>query len=63
MAKKKVNIVNLPEEITEEGLKMYGSTSYETQIAILSHYLHNLKGKRDVASGKKRDEIIEAILA
>lgn len=61
MARKKVNIVNLPEEITEEGLKMYGPTSYETQIAILSHYLHNLKGKRDVASGKKRDEIIEAI--
>lgn len=61
MAKKKVNIVNLPEEITEEGLKMYGPTSYETQIAILSHYLHTLKGKRDVASGKKRDEIIEAI--
>lgn len=61
MTKKKVNIVNLPEEITEEGLKMYGPTSYETQIAILSHYLHNLKGKRDAVSGKKRDEIIEAI--
>lgn len=61
MARKKVDIVNLPEEITEEGLKMYGPTSYETQIAILSHYLHNLKGKRDAVSGKKRDEIIEAI--
>lgn len=61
MARKKVDIVNLPEEITEEGLKMYGPTSYETQIAILSHYLHSLKGKRDVALGKKRDEIIEAI--
>lgn len=61
MARKKVDIVNLPEEIIEEGLKMYGPTSYETQIAILSHYLHNLKGKRDAVSGKKRDEIIEAI--
>lgn len=61
MTRKKVDIVKLPEEITEEGLKMYGPTSYETQIAILSHYLHNLKGKRDAVSGKKRDEIIEAI--
>lgn len=30
-----------PEEITEDGLKIYGETSYENQIATLSHYLHN----------------------
>ena len=43
MAKKKLNIKlsDFPEEITEEGLKIYGETSYENQIAFLSHYLHN----------------------
>ena len=43
MPKKKPNIKlsNFPEEVTEEGLKIYGETSYENQIAFLSHYLHN----------------------
>ena len=43
MASKKINISELPEEVTKDGLKIYGSTSYETQIAILSHYLHKKK--------------------
>ena len=30
-----------PEEITEDGIRIYGETSYENQIATLSHYLHN----------------------
>lgn len=29
-----------PEETDEKGLKIYGETSYENQIAALSHYLH-----------------------
>ena len=38
----KINFVNFPEEIDEEnGIKIYGETSYENQIAFLSHYLHN----------------------
>ena len=45
MAKKALNeelkLQAFPEEITEEGLKIYGETSYEHQIATLSHYLHN----------------------
>ena len=61
MASKKINISELPEEVTKDGLKIYGSTSYETQIAILSHYLHTFDGKYDVASNEKRGEIIEAI--
>jgi len=56
-----VRISELPEEVTEEGLKIYGTTSYETQVAILSHYLHTLDGKHDIASGEKRDEILETI--
>lgn len=61
MASKKINISELPEEVTKDGLKIYGSTSYETQIAILSHYLHTFDGKYDVASNENRNEIIEAI--
>ena len=56
-----IKISELPEEVTEDGLKMYGPTSYETQVAILSHYLHTLDGKHDIASGEKRYEILGAI--
>ena len=62
MAKTKdIKLSELPEEVTEDGLKIYGPTSYETQVAILSHYLHTLKGKHDIASGEKRYEILGAI--
>lgn len=57
---KEVSISDLPEE-TVDGVKMYGTTSYETQVAILSHYLHNFDGRHDIASGEKRYEILEAI--
>ncbi len=40
--KNKINsIVDFPEEVTEDGVKIYGETSYENQMAVLSHYLHN----------------------
>ena len=61
MATKDIKLSELPEEVTEDGLKIYGPTSYETQVAILSHYLHTLDGKNDIASGEKRYEILEAI--
>lgn len=61
MAKKDIKLSELPEEVTEDGLKIYGPTSYETQMAILSHYLHTLDGKHDIESGEKRTEILEAI--
>jgi hypothetical protein len=56
-----LKISEISEEVTEEGIKIYGSVSYETQIAILSHYLHTLDGKHDIASGEKRYEILGAI--
>lgn len=56
-----IKLSELPEEVTEDGLKIYGPASYETQVAILSHYLHTLDGKHDIASGEKRYEILEAI--
>lgn len=61
MITSEIKISELPEEVTENGLKIYGPTSYETQVAILSHYLHTLDGKHDIASGEKRYEILEAI--
>lgn len=61
MAIKDIKLSEIPEEVTEDGIKIFGPASYETQVAILSHYLHTLKGKHDIASGEKRYEILEAI--
>ncbi len=59
MAKKKHSLIDFPEEVDKKtGLKIYGETSYENQIAVLSHYLHNSGGK---LSKKRKEEIIEAI--
>lgn len=61
MKTKNINISDFPEEVKDDGVKIYGSASYETQVAILSHYLHTLDGKTNIASGEKRDEILGAI--
>ena len=58
---KDIKLKDFPEEVTKDGIKIYGKTSYETQVAILSQHLHTLDGKHDVISGKKRSEIMEAI--
>lgn len=53
------SLVKFPEEIDEKNhIKVYGETSYENQIAVLSHYLHN-SGER--LSKKRKEEIVEAI--
>ena len=41
MIEKNLSLEAFPEEITEDGTRIYGETSYENQIATLSHYLHN----------------------
>lgn len=61
MELREIKLSELPEEIHANGVKTYGPTSYETQVAILSHYLHNFRGKHDIASGEKREEILKAI--
>jgi len=61
MAKTNIKLSDFPERTTEDGVKMYGSTSYETQIAILSHYLHSFDGKEDITAKTKRNEILTAI--
>ncbi len=59
MAKKKIEDVKLsafPEEVDEEsGLKVYGELSYETQMAVLSQFLHNRN------ENVNRDEIVDAV--
>ena len=61
MAKKNIKLSELPETTTDDGVKVYGTTSYETQIAILSHYLHSFDGQQDMESRTNRDEILLAI--
>ena len=57
--KKYTSIVDFPEEVDiENGIKIYGETSYENQIAVLSHYLHN---SREKISKKQKEEIVLAI--
>lgn len=61
MSKKSENELKLqafPEDITEEGLKIYGETSYENQMAVLSHYLHN---NHEEVNDARKEEIILAI--
>ena len=41
---KKISLIDFPEEVSESAgmnVKVYGETSYENQMAVLSHYLHN----------------------
>lgn len=54
----KYKLQAFPEEITEDGLKIYGETSYENQMAVLSHYLHNRR--RDISKDEQA-EIVNAI--
>lgn len=62
MAKKDIiSMIDFPEEKKIEnnfGMKFYGETSYENQMAVLSHFLHN---KRKKLTQKEKKEIIEAI--
>lgn len=51
-----------PEEVDKNGLKIYGETSYENQIAALSHYLHNtnFEGTRQEVQ-ERRNELMALI--
>jgi len=51
-----------PEEVGENGLKIYGETSYENQIAALSHYLHttNFEGTQ-IEVQERRNELMALI--
>lgn len=52
-------MVDFPEEVDEKnGVRLYGETSYENQMAVLSHFLHN---HRDEIDRGEQTEIITAI--
>ena len=57
---KKVSVVDFPEEIMESGVKIYGKTSYDTSMAVLSQYLHN--GLFDTEDTKETEDIHNEIL-
>ena len=39
---KDFKLIDFPEEVDElNGIKLYGEISWENQLAVLSHYLHN----------------------
>lgn len=61
MKAQNIKLSELPETTTADGVKEYGPTSYETQIAILSHYLHSLDGRQDMEAHVNRGEILTAI--
>ena len=59
--KTKISITGFPEDVQEVngmGVKVYGEISYENQMAVLSHFLHN-HGKK--LTQKDQAEIIEAV--
>ena len=60
MAKKKtISIVDFPEEVdSKNNVKVYGETSYENHLAVLSHYLHS---NREKVSKEDRREIVSAV--
>lgn len=62
MAKKQlknIKLTDFPEEIdSQNNIKVYGETSYENQMAVLSHYLHN---NHEEVSDERKEEIILAI--
>lgn len=64
MSQKTINIklVDFAEDIDElNGIKIYGETSYENQMAVLSQYLHNYDTYHNMKK-EMRDEIVSIIL-
>lgn len=55
---KNMKLQAFPEEITKDGLKIYGETSFENQMAVLSHYLHNNEVK---VTKEQKEEIISSV--
>lgn len=58
-----IRFSDFPEEIDKEnGVKIYGETSYENHLAVLSQFLHNTKLKGSSSETKEmQNEIISAI--
>lgn len=58
----KMKLQDFPEEVTKEGIKIYGETSLENQMAVLSQFLHNKGiGDNTIEENNRRKEIVLAI--
>lgn len=54
-----IKLIDFPEEVDEQnGIKLYGETSWENQLAVLSHYLHS----NNTEDNNCKREVINAIL-
>ncbi|WP_273161216.1 DNA (cytosine-5-)-methyltransferase [Bacteroides fluxus] len=54
-----IKLADFPEEVDEQnGIKLYGEISWETQLAVLSHYLHN---NSNIKNDEHKREVINAI--
>ena len=60
--KEDLKLEAFPEEITEDGIRIYGETSYENQMAVLSQFLHTggIEGN-DIEAKDNREGIVIAI--
>ena len=56
--KANIKLSDFPEEVTKDGVRIFGETSYENHLAVLSHYLHN---GEFVGNTEKREYIISLI--
>lgn len=57
------NLADFPEEIDEQNnIKVYGETSWENQLAVLSHYLHSNDGIEDEESKREAKYAIREFL-
>lgn len=57
-----LKLSDFPEEITKDGIKIYGETSYENQMATLSHYLHNTEFEgTQIEVQERRNEMMALI--
>ena len=68
MAKKKqiegIRLADFPEEVDEQnGVRLYGETSHENQMAVLSQFLHNGGfDDNEIKDREQREEIVATIL-
>jgi len=52
----------IPENVDDKGVKIYGALSYESQIAALSHYLHNAEFEgTQIEKQQRRNELMALI--
>ena len=49
------NLVEFPEETTQEGVRLYGTASMDNCLAVLTHTLHGLSDKKQLPPNQMED--------